>query len=36
MAGVEKISDRYKLKKEIGRGAYGAVWYAFIHPCIYE
>ena len=26
MAGVEKITDRYKFKKEIGRGAYGAVW----------
>ncbi len=29
MAGVEKITDRYKFKKEIGRGAYGAVWYDF-------
>lgn len=27
MAGIEKITDRYKFKKEIGRGAYGAVWY---------
>ena len=27
MANVEKITDRYKFKKEIGRGAYGAVWY---------
>lgn len=29
---VEKIEDKYRFRREIGRGAYGSVWYA-IYKC---